>query len=269
MSMKKATMEAARVSTSGKDNKKNDMPKPFLFYFDWLETFRQCPDDMKLEYIEAVLNFGFFGEEPSNQIMKALTASAIGTIKRDKNRYEETCARNRENGLKGGAPAGNNNACKHRDGKTTKNNQNNPLGYKTTQNNIDTDTDTDIDTDIDTELIEEKYKEKRTSGAADTFDFFGYFESLFKLPERLLKDWKRVRKDTRAVNTETAAKTIENELRKAMARGHSAEDCISSVVANSWRGFKAEWMDREPKTANERKGCNLDNTIGNEFKLIL
>lgn len=70
---------------------------------------------------------------------------------KDKDDYEKICARNKANGMKGGAPKGNQNAKKQP--KTTKNNQNN----QNNQNNkkqpkqADIDIDKDIDIDIDTQ----------------------------------------------------------------------------------------------------------------------
>lgn len=51
--------------------------------------------------------------------------------------------------------------------------------------------------------------------------------------------WMEVRRKKGAVNTELAFKDLCTEIAKA---GQPAEECVRISVANSWRGFKAEYL---------------------------
>ena len=53
--------------------------------------------------------------------------------------------------------------------------------------------------------------------------------------------WLAVRKAKRSVNTEIAWSSTLNEIRKT---GYTAEYCIRTAVAQSWGGFRADWLDR-------------------------
>lgn len=59
--------------------------------------------------------------------------------------------------------------------------------------------------------------------------------------ERTALDWLQVRKAKRLAGTETGWKETLAEIRKT---GYSAEYCIRTAVAQSWGGFRADWLDR-------------------------
>jgi hypothetical protein len=54
-------------------------------------------------------------------------------------------------------------------------------------------------------------------------------------------DWLKVRKDKRAPLTETAWDNVKAEATKA---GITTAEAVRISAANSWQGFKAEWMDK-------------------------
>ena len=54
-------------------------------------------------------------------------------------------------------------------------------------------------------------------------------------------DWLQVRKTKRCANTATAWEETQREIAKS---GKSAEHCIRTCVAQSWGGFKADWLAR-------------------------
>lgn len=73
------------------------------------------------------------------------------------------------------------------------------------------------------------------------FDFFAALLDM-GVSQQTAKDWMAVRKAKRAANTETALRNIASEIRKS---GMDAETCIRMSAANSWQGFKAEWMQNQ------------------------
>ena len=56
------------------------------------------------------------------------------------------------------------------------------------------------------------------------------------------------RKLSRAAVTETVIKAIKRESEKA---GWSLEQTLTEIVSRGWRGFKAEWVQDNPKTQNK------------------
>lgn len=70
---------------------------------------------------------------------------------------------------------------------------------------------------------------------------FNYREAVIGLgvsPE-IVDTWLEVRRRAKAVNSEIAFKDLCTEIAKA---GQPAEECIRIAAANSWRGFRAEYL---------------------------
>lgn len=102
------------------------MKDSFVFYREWLDGLSKLDTTLKAELLDAIIAYGLDGKK--NQL-SPMAEIVFGFIKprldKDAEKYEQICERNRENGKKGGAPKGNQNA--------RKNNPNNPMGYKTTE----------------------------------------------------------------------------------------------------------------------------------------
>ncbi|MCP4438826.1 MAG: hypothetical protein GY810_07765, partial [Aureispira sp.] len=62
---------------------------------------------------------------------------------------------------------------------------------------------------------------------------------------KTLDDWLKVRSKKKAVNSETAYKSIVAEIKKS---GVHPQEAIAIAAANSWKGFKAEWIVRTRST---------------------
>lgn len=79
---------------------------------------------------------------------------------------------------------------------------------------------------------------------------FNFLNALLSLgvSEQTARDWMEVRKAKRAANTETAFRNIATEIRKS---GMDAESCIRMSAANSWQGFKAEWVQKWAKNGQK------------------
>lgn len=82
-----------------------------------------------------------------------------------------------------------------------------------------------------------------------SFDFRKSLIALGVTPSTV-DQWLLVRKKKGAVNTEAAFNTIAKEIAKAAPV--TPEDCIYKAVAESWRGFKADWLHEESPA--QRKG---------------
>ena len=90
--------------------------------------------------------------------------------------------------------------------------------------------------------LEDEEKTKKT--------VFNFRKSLIDLgvEEQVAEDWMKVRRTKKATNTETSFKQLLREIKKT---NKSANECITLSVANSWKGFKASWMDNELKKKND------------------
>ncbi|WP_297093978.1 helix-turn-helix domain-containing protein [uncultured Draconibacterium sp.] len=93
---------------------------------------------------------------------------------------------------------------------------------------------------------------------------FNFKKSLIDLgvEERVAIDWLKVRSEKKASNTETAFTAIKNQIEIS---GLSANDCIKKAAEESWKGFKASWLDEEYRTNNKRgeKGAETARTVEN------
>lgn len=94
----------------------------FIFYRQWWESIRELEPEQQSKVYDALMRFAFEGVEPTDTVARAVTTLMRSTIKRDLEKYERMCERNRANGIKGGAPKGNGNARKQ----STENNPNQP-----------------------------------------------------------------------------------------------------------------------------------------------
>ncbi|MCM1166404.1 MAG: DUF6291 domain-containing protein [Ruminococcus sp.] len=95
-----------------------------IFYRQWWEAIRELTPAQQAAAYDSLLQYAFDGIEPTDAVIRAVTAPMRESINREIENYERICERNRMNGMKGGAPKNNNNARK-----TT---QNNPKQPKTT-----------------------------------------------------------------------------------------------------------------------------------------
>lgn len=140
------------------------MKQSMIFYASWKEALKDLPDSVRLEVYEAAIDFAMSGEEPELSGTAALAFSFIRQdIIRDMQKYERICERNRANGKKGGAPAGNRNASK---AETTQNNPNNPVGAKSTQTTQNNPNDNDNEDDNDIYISSDKSSDISTESDA-------------------------------------------------------------------------------------------------------
>lgn len=84
--------------------------------------------------------------------------------------------------------------------------------------------------------IEDKKKEDKKN---NKFDFKNSLIDL-GIEKEIVEQWLIVRKKKNAINTEIAFKSIEKEIYKSNL---DPNECIKIAVENSWKGFKAEWLN--------------------------
>lgn len=109
--------------------------KSSIIYHDLLSVVTEMPDDMAGKFVKQLLSL-MQGEEIEIEDFSLRIAlhPFIAQIKRDNEKYDRICERNKKNGMKGGRPR----------------NPNNPVGLNGTQNNPENhDNDNDNDTDND------------------------------------------------------------------------------------------------------------------------
>ncbi len=92
-------------------------------------------------------------------------------------------------------------------------------------------------------IIPERIKTKKAVKEKE-FDFKAKMLAL-EVTTETLDDWLEVRSKKKAVNSETAYKSIVAEIKKA---GVHPQEAIAIAAANSWKGFKAEWIVRTRST---------------------
>lgn len=103
---------------------------PLLLYNDWLFALLELPDVLRHKILDALVRYGANKEEPSDiEVKYSMFHLMKHKIDIDRESYEEKCRKrseiNRENGKKGGAPLGNQNArIQPKITETTENNNN-------------------------------------------------------------------------------------------------------------------------------------------------
>lgn len=125
----------------------------FMVYKDWEQYIEMLDSDEEAgKLFKALFAFAKRGEEAEFYgALKFAFVMMKNFIDRDGKKWEETCIANRNNGKKGGAPKGNQNARKNnpKTQAVVKTTQNNPEQAKQPDKDIDIDKDTGTDKDTD------------------------------------------------------------------------------------------------------------------------
>lgn len=117
--------------------------KRFLFFENFMEVANKLPDDLRLKYYDAIMDYVFNGKMSEDIVINALITSIKPSLDKKLNL--------------GGAPVGNNNACKN---KTTENNLKQPKTTVVSKNNPFKETEIG-NGNIETEVKKETVKEKK------------------------------------------------------------------------------------------------------------
>lgn len=92
---------------------KTQEKRTFLFNLEWKKALEEYPPEIRLEVYEGIMDYALTGIVPE---FSPLSKMAFSFIKQgldfNKEKYEQTCEKNKANGKMGGAPVGNSNASK-------------------------------------------------------------------------------------------------------------------------------------------------------------
>lgn len=72
------------------------MIKQFIFYKEWWECLRDFPDSERLKFYDAIMEYAFTGQEPSEPMTGFGTSIIRQQIERDQLKYELRCLKNKE-----------------------------------------------------------------------------------------------------------------------------------------------------------------------------
>lgn len=102
--------------------------------------------------------------------------------------------------------------------------------------------------------IEEKNIEKNID-----ISVFDYRKSVIDLgvPEPLADAFMKVRKTKKAVDSEIAFNGLKNQIEKS---GLTPQACIEMCVVNSWKGFRADWLEHRKGPYQMPNAQNRKNT---------
>ena len=131
--------------------------KSFVFFASFRDSIEALPSEYRYEMCAAIYNYALESEMPefSNSLLMPAFLAMKPNIDASNQRYDK-CV---ENGKKGGAPRGNQNARKQSNNnqETTENNQETTENnQETTENNLNKDKDKNRDMDIDKDLDEDR-----------------------------------------------------------------------------------------------------------------
>lgn len=87
-----------------------------------------------------------------------------------------------------------------------------------------------------------------------------FFKNLISLgvTEEVATAWMEIRKKKKASNSAVAFKEIRKEIEKS---GRTADECIRIAVKKDWRGFEAEWLEKNstPLPAPQQRESVFDH----------
>jgi hypothetical protein len=209
--------------------------KSFLLYCDLIHVVKKLSDDQAGKLLKHILSY----VNDENPIMEDVLLDLVfepikQNLKRDLQKYKETCNKNKENVLK-------------RWNKKNTNEYDSIKKIRTNTNDTDNDTDNDNDNDID--------NEKENINTTHTFNFK---KSLIQygFEKNLVEDWIKVRKNKKATNTQLAFNKFINEVEKS---NYDKNEIMKIVIIKSWTSFNNSWNWRE-ETENSNNNINQINT---------
>lgn len=105
--------------------------------------------------------------------------------------------------------------------------------------------------------VKNSKKVKKGNNKEHVFNFKAAVLSL-DVDLNTLNDWLTVRKKKRASDTKTAFNTLLKEINKS---GLHPQQAIEMAAANSWSGFKSEWVKKKTNQYSAVTASNI-NTLG-------
>jgi len=229
----------------------------------WIESIRSISDRVaRAELAEAIINYAYDGTEyqGKKEIVRVMMKTISASIDFKKRQSEQ----NAENGRRGGNPA-----LQAARAESSVNPLDNQADNRPLNHSVNTDKEKERDRDKEIKVYSEEYKENAVPSTAPTispktkkFDFKGYLLE-HGASEQAVNDWLEVRKKLKAANTLTAIKLLESEAEKA---GISLAAAVELCAGKSWRGLKAEWIERENKPTAESEGSDYIRAMNAQIR---
>lgn len=188
-----------------------DKKKSFLLHIDSLEILDSLSDEQVAKLFRAIKAHHTGEEIELDEITNIAFFPFKQQFARDSESYENTCNRNRINGLKGGRP------------------RKQPEATETqkTQSVIDEPKKADNDKDSDNKK--------------DKLDFSPL---AFSLDE--IKEFKSLRNKKKAAITQRVINDHAKQFNLSRSRGYSNDDILSEWSNRGWTAYKDEWMKVPP-----------------------
>lgn len=119
---------------------------------------------------------------------------------------------------------------------------------------------------INSKDISNKSKDKTINNNIGPLAKFNFKNEMliYGFDENLVNDWLLVRKTKKATNSETAFKNFIFEIEK---KSCNINEMLKIAVANSWSGFKHEWISNQQNTNQTKKGNSTADLIANAGKI--
>lgn len=226
--------------------------KSFVFHCEWMEYLNSLSPEKAYEVISGIVSFCLSGNPPTfNDPMQELVCKVIfNRLKSDKDKYQKTCERRRENGSKGGRPK--NQTVKEKSKKTKW------FLEKAKKPDIDIESDTDIESDIDIDIdtdIEsdtDNIPPKSPQGDKRPDDVF----EGRSIPEPIkaeVRKWLEYKKERRETYKPTGLLSFLSTVEKkcAMYGEEDIVDLIEESMSNGWRGIIWDHLSGKEKPAEK------------------
>lgn len=204
--------------------------KSFLLYADIIHTVKMLSAEHAGELFLHILRY-VNDEEPEaeNAVVKIAFEPIKQQLKRDLKRWEEI--------KEAKSKAGKASALARK--KSRRKQKQHPLTPVNTSQQSSTDLtvidNVNVNVNDNVSSLQEEYTEAKPP-------IFVFKTALVEqgVSEDLAKEWIKVRKQRHAVNTKTAFAGFKTQVEKS---GKTMHEIVQLCVENSWRGFKAEWVN--------------------------
>jgi hypothetical protein len=225
--------------------------KSFMFYCDWIDTFKALPKDKGYDLLIHLLEYAH--EDYKDPISDDIIVNSVfpimkNQLKRDLKKWEKRAETSRINGQLGGRPP------KEEEPKKPNGLNENPVEPKKPV------TVKGIGKEI---VIVKGILNKKENTV------FNFRKELLdaKFNKELVEDWLKVRKLKKLANTQTALISFVRECSKTKYQDY--DDVLRLCVENSWGGFKSTWLDQPNNKSLEKhpKSQMLADKMKEDYEL--
>lgn len=255
------------------------MKNSFLIYHEYKDILEDLTNEELGKLFRAIFDYEIDSIIPNfTGLMKMAFTVIKGNLDRDRNKYDKRCESSSENGKKGGAPKGNQNARKQ-----PKNNLKQPNQPKQADNDNETDTDNDNDneTDADTEngtsADLSEIEESETNADLFTYIQEALGRTLNSIEYEVINEWQdndltRYAVKESILNGARGIRYIQTVLESWKAKGFKTVQDVQAYQGkrrqalqnkNSIEREIPDWFDKDLKSEpmTEKDNEELDNIL--------